>query len=190
MCAAQLGALIGADPADLALVPNATVAVNTVLRSLWISDPSDEILTSPTTNTTRASTPSTSSPSARAPWSDQAIIPYPLTDPSQVVDAITYASSDLAHPPRARVSCHEHHRDRLSDRTDRRPAPGSRASTCSSTAPMAPPCSISTWTPWGPRTTPQLATNGSCSPKGTGYLHVRRDKQARDPTARHLAWHE
>lgn len=40
----ELGALVGADPDDLALVSNATMAVNAVLRSLPF-EPGDEILT-------------------------------------------------------------------------------------------------------------------------------------------------
>lgn len=41
---AALGAFIGADPAGIALVPNATAAVNAIVRSLRFS-PGDEILT-------------------------------------------------------------------------------------------------------------------------------------------------
>ncbi|HYR95376.1 MAG TPA: aminotransferase class V-fold PLP-dependent enzyme, partial [Candidatus Binatus sp.] len=40
---AELGAFIGAEPQDLAFVPNATAGVNAVLRSLRI-EPGDELL--------------------------------------------------------------------------------------------------------------------------------------------------
>ena len=89
---AALAAFVGADPADLAFVSNATSAVSSVLRSLRL-DPGDELLTtSHTYNACRNA----------LDWVAErtgarvvvAAVPFPLTAEDQVIEAVLGAVSD------------------------------------------------------------------------------------------------
>ena len=85
---AALGAFVGADPDDLALVPNATTGVNTVLRSLELL-PGDEIVTTDHVyNSCRNA----------LRWQEErgvkvlyAHVPWPILGPWQVVEAVMSA---------------------------------------------------------------------------------------------------
>ena len=82
---AALGQFIGADPDDLAFVPNATTGVNTVIRSLELQ-PGDELLTTDHAyNACRNA----------LRWHEKhgakvvvAAVPWPIAGPAQVTDAV------------------------------------------------------------------------------------------------------
>jgi isopenicillin-N epimerase len=83
---ADLGAFLGADPAGIAFVPNATTGVNAVLGSIRFA-PGDEILTddheyNAILTTVRAAAERDGAQMVVAP------IPFPIADPSEAVDAI------------------------------------------------------------------------------------------------------
>ncbi len=87
-----LADFVGADPEGLAFVPNATTAVNTVLRSLDL-EPRDELLaTHHEYNAVRNALDRAASLSgARVVVSE---IPFPLDSPDEVVEAVTSRVTD------------------------------------------------------------------------------------------------
>ncbi len=87
-----LANLTHTDPDDLALVPNATSGVNTVLRSLDLS-PTDELLvTDQEYNACRNALNHVAKQSGATVIVAQ--VPFPLEDPAQVIDAITAKATD------------------------------------------------------------------------------------------------
>ncbi|HUP55061.1 MAG TPA: aminotransferase class V-fold PLP-dependent enzyme [Methylomirabilota bacterium] len=96
-----LGAFLGADPAGLAFVPNATTASNAVLRSLRF-EPGDELLTADheynaTLNTMRDAADRAG---ARVVL---AALPFPATGADEIVDAVLAAVT-----PRTRLAVLSH----------------------------------------------------------------------------------
>src|SRR5207245_1185834 len=95
-----LGQFIGADPDDLAFVPNATTGVNTVIRSLQLQ-PGDELLTTDHAyNACRNA----------LRWHERhgakvvvAAVPWPIAGPRQVSDAVLGAVT-----PRTRLVLLDH----------------------------------------------------------------------------------
>ncbi|MGG6292995.1 aminotransferase class V-fold PLP-dependent enzyme [Leptolyngbya sp. AN02str] len=88
----KLGAFLGADPANLAFVPNATTGINTVLRSLALQ-PGDELLV--TNHEYNASRNALDRVAALTQATIVlAEIPFPLERASQVVEAVMAKVSD------------------------------------------------------------------------------------------------
>ena len=96
-----LAAFIGADPAGLAFVPNATAGVNTVLRSLHLQ-PGDELLTTNHAyNACRNSLEFTAAAfDARVVT---AVVPFPIKGPDQVIERVLASVS-----PRTRLALIDH----------------------------------------------------------------------------------
>ncbi len=90
---AELAEFVGADPAGLAFVTNATSGVNTVLRSLRF-EPGDQILVTnqgyPACNNT-AEFVAGLAERVEVVFAD---VPFPIDDPQQVVDAVLGAATD------------------------------------------------------------------------------------------------
>jgi len=98
---AELGRFVGAHPADLAFVPNATTGVNAVLRSLPL-DARDEILI--TNHGYNACSNAARFAASRAGATVvTARIPFPLDDEDQIVEAVLEAVS-----PRTRLAVIDH----------------------------------------------------------------------------------
>jgi isopenicillin-N epimerase len=168
-----LGAQIGADPEDLALVTNATTAVNTVLRSLSFR-PGDEILT---TNHEYNACLNSLDVLAQATGVKivKAHVPFPVSSAAETLEAIEQAISD-----RTRLAMISHVTSataiilpikeivaRLGARgvdvlVDGAHAPGLLDLDVNSIGAAYYAATCHKWV---------------CSPKGTGLLHVRRDKQ-------------
>lgn len=170
---AQVGAFIGADPDDLAFVPNATAGVNTVLRSLNFAS-GDELLT---TDHEYNATLNAIGEVARRDKARVVIaaIPFPLRDPSEAVDAIVAAVT-----PRTRLALVSHVTSPtglvlpIADIVRELGGRGVDTIVDAAHAPGMVPVDVNAlgaayWT--------GTAHKWICAPKGSAVLHVRRDRQ-------------
>jgi isopenicillin-N epimerase len=88
----ELGKFVGASPADLAFVPNATTAVNAVLRSLELRFDDELLVTSHEYNASRNTLDHVA---ARAGAKIVIVhIPFPIGGPDDVVERISGATTD------------------------------------------------------------------------------------------------
>ncbi len=97
---AAVGAFVGADPDDLALVSNATSGVNTVVRSLQFQ-PGDELLT--TDHVYNACRNALRLHEPRGVRVVVAQVPFPLRSPAQVIEAVLAKAT-----PRTRLVLLDH----------------------------------------------------------------------------------
>jgi isopenicillin-N epimerase len=170
---ADLAAFFGAQPEDLAFVPNATTGVNTVLRSLGLR-PEDEILT---TDHEYNACLNTIDEACRAGGGTMVVarVPFPLSSPDEVVDAITRAVSTktrlavVSHvtSPTGLIFPIERLVATLAERGIDMLVDGAHA-------PGMVPLELDAL---GAAYYAGNAHKWLCAPKGTGFLHVRRDRQ-------------
>jgi isopenicillin-N epimerase len=97
----ELAAFVGADPGDLVFVPNATYAINSVLRSLDLN-PGDELLT---TNHEYNACKNALDFAARRSGARVAVarVPFPLQSPDEVIAAVMETVT-----PRTRLALIDH----------------------------------------------------------------------------------
>lgn len=169
-----LAAFVGADPADLVFVPNATAGVNAVLRSLRL-EPGEELLV--TGHTYAACRKTADFVASRAGARViTASLPFPVHDEEEVVAAVLEAVSartrvallDHVTSPTALVLPIARLVRELEDRgietlVDGAHAPGMVALELSRLGAAYYTGNAHKWL---------------CAPKGAAFLHVRRDRQA------------
>jgi isopenicillin-N epimerase len=169
-----LGAFVGADPDDLAFVPNATAGFNTVLRSLRFS-PGDELLT--TDHAYNAAKNAMEYVAARDGASVViAAVPFPSGGAGEVVEAVLAAVT-----PRTRLALLDHvtsatalvlpidtlvaelNARGIETLVDGAHAPGQVSLDVPAIGATYYTANLHKWV---------------CAPKGSGFLWVRRDRQA------------
>ncbi|MBK4730079.1 aminotransferase class V-fold PLP-dependent enzyme [Oxynema sp. CENA135] len=170
----HLAQFVGADPQDLAFVPNATAGVNTVLRSLCF-EPGDELLT--TTHEYNASRNALEFAARRAKARVVvAEIPFPVASADAIIEAVMARVSPntklvlldrvtsvtaLVFPVPSLVrELNERGIDTLVDGAQ---GPGAVADSLSEMGVAYYTGNCHKWL---------------CAPKGSAFLYVRRDKQA------------
>lgn len=171
---ARLGAFVGADPDDLALIPNATTGVNTVLRSLSLS-PGDELLcTDHEYNACRNALDAVAA--AHGVRVVVVRIPFPLADPGDVTGRLVAAVT-----PRTRVALVDHVTSQtglvfpLAEIVPALAARGVDVLVDGAHAPGMVPLDLRTL---GAAWYTGNCHKWLCSPKGAALLFARRDKQA------------
>jgi isopenicillin-N epimerase len=171
---AKLAEFLGADPQDLAFVPNATAGVNAVLRSLELA-PSEEILV---TSHTYAACRKTVDFVAHRSGARVVIaaLPFPCAGEDSVVEAVMRAAS-----ARTRVALIDHVTSptalilpvrRLVEELAAR---GIDALVDGAHAPGMVPLGLGDL---GAAYYTGNAHKWLCAPKGAAFLHVRRDRQS------------
>ena len=169
-----LGRFVGADPDDLAFVPNATTAVSTVLRSLPLG-PVDELLT--TSHVYPACRKALEFVAERAGARVVvADVPFPPRDEEEIVEAVLSAVTphtrlaliDHVTSPTALVLpvgriVRELRKRDVETLVDGAHAPGTVALDLDRLGAAAYAGNAHKWL---------------CAPKGAAFLHVRRDRQA------------
>ncbi len=170
---AALGAFLGADPADLVFVPNATAGVNAVLRSLTFES-EDELLL--TTHTYAACRKTLEFVTARTGAHLVVVgLPFPLQSPQQIQSAVLAAVT-----PRTRLALLDHVTSPtalvlpIASLVHELREQGIETLVDGAHAPGMVPLDL---TQLGAAYYTGNAHKWLCAPKGAAFLHVRRDRQ-------------
>jgi isopenicillin-N epimerase len=171
---AALAEFVGADPDDLAFVPNATTGVNTVLRSLRF-EPGDELLTTNQAyNACRNAVCFVAERSGAT--AVLAEVPFPVRAPGEVIDAVLGQVT-----PRTRLVMLDHVTSPtgviwpVREIVGALSARGIDVLVDGAHAPGMLPLQIQEI---GAAYYTGNCHKWLCAPKGSGFLHVRRDRQA------------